>query len=85
MQVKSVQTVPPGGVLRDSSGAEVDDIGYVQIQEFSRRTAQEVEDAVNDTPRCRHSGPDIDVRFNGGGLLDTTVSLADLFLDNGVI
>lgn len=85
VQVKSVQTVPPGGVLRNSSGAEVDDIGYVQIQEFSRRTAQEVEDAVNAQLDRGIQALIIDVRFNGGGLLDTTVSLADLFLDNGVI
>jgi carboxyl-terminal processing protease len=85
VQVQSVQTVPPGGVLRNSAGDEVSDIGYVQIQEFSRRTAQEVEDAVNAQLDSGIKALIIDVRFNGGGLLDTTVSLADLFLDNGVI
>ncbi len=85
VQVRSVQSVPPGGVLRNSNGDEVDGIGYVQIQEFSRRTAQEVEDAVNAQLDEGIQALIIDVRFNGGGLLDTTVSLADLFLDNGVI
>ena len=85
VQVQSVQTQPPGGVLRNSAGDEVTDIGYVQIQEFSRRTAQEVEDAVNAQLDSGIRALILDVRFNGGGLLDTTVSLADLFLDDGVI
>jgi carboxyl-terminal processing protease len=85
VQVQSVQTTPPGGVLRNQNGDEVTDIGYVQIQEFSRRTAQEVEDAVNAQLDAGIKALIIDVRYNGGGLLDTTVSLADLFLDDGVI
>ena len=85
VQVQSVQPIPPGGVLRNSAGDEVSDIGYVQIQEFSRRTAQEVEDAVQAQLDAGIKGLIIDVRYNGGGLLDTTVSLADLFLDNGII
>jgi carboxyl-terminal processing protease len=85
VQVESVQTIPPGGVLRNSSGDEVDKLGYVHIQEFSRRTAQEVEDAVQAQLDEGIEGLIIDVRYNGGGLLDTTVSLADLFLDDGVI
>ncbi len=85
VRVQSVQTVPPGGVLRNSGGDEVNDIGYVQIQEFSRRTAQEMEDAVNEQLDQGIQAIILDVRFNGGGLLDTTVSLADLFLDSGVI
>ena len=85
VQVQSVQTVPPGGVLRNSNGDEVDDIGYVQIQEFSRRTAQEVEDAVNAELDRGIKGLILDVRYNGGGLLDTTVSIADLFLNGEIV
>jgi carboxyl-terminal processing protease len=85
VQVQSVQTVPPGGVLLNSNGDEVKDIGYVQIQEFSRRTAQEVEDAVQAQLDKGIKGLIIDVRYNGGGLLDTTVSIADLFLDGQTV
>jgi carboxyl-terminal processing protease len=85
VQVASVQSTPPGGKLVNSSGDDVTDIGYVQIQEFSRRTAQEVEDAVQAQLDKGIKGLIIDVRYNGGGLLDTTVSLADLFLDDGII
>ena len=85
VQVESVQTTPPGGVLRTSSGQQVTNIGYIQILEFSRRTAQEIEAAVRQQLQAGVRGLIIDVRYNGGGLLDTTVSTADLFLDNGTI
>jgi carboxyl-terminal processing protease len=86
VQVDSVQIVPPGGVLRNSSGQEVSNIGYVQIQEFSRRTAQELEGAIREQITNKQiKALIIDVRYNGGGLLDTTVSTADLFLDEGTI
>ena len=85
VQVDSVQTTPPGGVLRTASGQEVRDIGYIQIQEFSRRTAQELDSAIKAEVARGVKGLIVDVRYNGGGLLDTTVSSADLFLDNGTI
>jgi carboxyl-terminal processing protease len=86
VQVDSVQSVPPGGVLRNSSGQEVSNIGYVQVQEFSRRTAQELEGAIREQITNKSiKSLIIDLRYNGGGLLDTTVSMADLFLDEGTI
>ena len=86
VQVDSVQIIPPGGVLRNSSGQEVSNIGYVQVQEFSRRTAQELEGAIREQITSKSiKSLIIDLRYNGGGLLDTTVSMADLFLDEGTI
>jgi carboxyl-terminal processing protease len=58
----------------------------VQIQEFSRRTAQELEGAIREQITNKAiKALIIDVRYNGGGLLDTTVTTADLFLDEGTI
>ncbi|HEY7465885.1 MAG TPA: S41 family peptidase [Dehalococcoidia bacterium] len=86
VQVDSVQSVPPGGVLRNSSGQEASNMGYVQVQEFSRRTAQELEGAIREQITNNSiKSLIIDLRYNGGGLLDTTVSMADLFLDEGTI
>jgi carboxyl-terminal processing protease len=86
VQVDSVQSVPPGGVLRNASGQEVTNMGYVQVQEFSRRTAQELEGAIREQITNKQiKSLIIDLRYNGGGLLDTTVSMADLFLDEGTI
>jgi carboxyl-terminal processing protease len=61
-------------------------MGYVQVQEFSRRTAQELEGAIREQITNNSiKSLIIDLRYNGGGLLDTTVSMADLFLDEGTI
>ena len=85
VQVESVTTAPPGGVLRDENGALVEGIGYVQIREFSRRTAQELDDAIREEVKKGAKALIIDVRFNGGGLLSSTLASVDLFLDSGTI
>src|SRR5690606_31766660 len=83
--VDSVYVEPPGGVLRDAAGNEVTNIGYVWIQSFSARTDDELEDAVNGLLDAGVEGLIIDVRNNGGGLVDTTLGSIDLFLDEGTI
>ena len=83
--VDSVYLEPPGGILRDAEGNEVDNIGYVWIQSFSGRTTEELEDAVNGLLDQGIDGLIIDVRNNGGGLVSTTLSSTDLFLDGGTI
>jgi carboxyl-terminal processing protease len=85
VQVDSVVSDPPGGILRDPEGNELTNIGYVWIREFSRRTAEELEAAIQQQLNAGAEALIIDVRNNGGGLLDTTISSADLFLDNGTI
>ncbi len=85
IQVDSVTTTPPGGVLRDTDGNEVTDLVYLRISEFSQRTPQEVEDVVREAEASGKQGLIIDVRSNPGGLLQETVDTADLFLDGGVI
>ncbi len=83
--VNSVYVEPPGGILRDAAGNEVTNIGYVWIQSFSARTDDELEDAVNGLLDSGIDGLIIDVRNNGGGLVDTTLGSIDLFLDDGTI
>lgn len=85
VQVESVSTVPPGGSLRDAGGQAVSGLGYVQIREFTPRTAQELEAAVREVVDQGARGLIIDVRRNLGGNLASTISSADLFLDNGTI
>jgi C-terminal processing protease CtpA/Prc len=82
VQVESVTSVPPGGTLKDSSGATVSNIGYVHIREFSRRTAQEMEAAVKEQVSQGAKALIIDVRSNPGGLLNTTIQLARQVLGN---
>jgi carboxyl-terminal processing protease len=85
VQVESVTTVPPGGSLRDDAGQAVSGLGYIQIREFTPRTAQELEAAVRQVRNDGARGIILDVRRNLGGNLASTISSADLFLDSGTI
>ena len=84
--VASVDSAPPGGVLRDSAGDEATDIGYIRIRSFTSRTPRELAEMVR---QLEDSGEIdaliIDVRSNPGGLLVETAETADLFLDDGTI
>ena len=84
--VESVSRLPLfGGVLRDSSDAEVKDIAYFRIRSFSRTTPQEVEKAIKEITATGAKGIIIDVRSNPGGLLQETIQVVDMFLDSGQI
>jgi carboxyl-terminal processing protease len=85
VQVESVTTTPPGGSLRDANGQAVTGLGYIQIREFTPRTAQEIDAAVKALTREGARGLILDVRRNLGGNLQSTLSSADLFLDSGTI
>ena len=85
MEIESVVTIPPGGALRDAQDNVVDDIGYIQIREFTPKTAQELDAAVREVVREGARGIILDVRRNLGGSLSATISSADLFLDTGTI
>jgi carboxyl-terminal processing protease len=84
IKVQSVTTVPPGGVLKDGAGTNIDDIGYIHIREFSLTTADEMRTVLKDMATSK-KGIVLDLRNNPGGLLDTTVAVADEFLDSGTI
>lgn len=83
--VASVDTLPPGGLLRDASGAEASDIGYIRISSFTSRTPQELANEVQAALGRNVKGLIIDVRGNPGGLLNETVQIADMFLDKGLV
>jgi carboxyl-terminal processing protease len=59
--------------------------GYFRITEFSRSTGKEVADAI---ASLRQQGMErllIDLRNNGGGLLDQAISVADQFVPEGTL
>jgi carboxyl-terminal processing protease len=85
VQTESVHTEPPEGTVKDANGVTVPGIGYVQITEFSPRTAQELEAAVRQVVNDGARALILDVRRNLGGNLASTISSIDLFLDNGTI
>lgn len=62
--------------------------GYLRITQFSSNTSADVELAVGQLREQNHAtlrGLILDVRNNPGGVLESSVDVADLFLDDGLI
>jgi carboxyl-terminal processing protease len=60
--------------------------GYARITNFQRNTSQDLQDAVDRLLlENKLKGLVLDLRNNPGGLLDASVKVADLFLDEGII
>ncbi len=58
------------------------EIGYIRINLFGKRTASELEAAIDQLPPNAR-GLIIDLRNNTGGLLDAAVKICDFFLPEG--
>jgi carboxyl-terminal processing protease len=61
-----------------------DDIAYIEISFFSERTAEELAPAMESITE-EASGIILDLRSNGGGILDTVIEVASFFLHEGVV
>ncbi len=62
-----------------------DNIGYVMIYDFLGVVTEGVAEAVRTFEEAGVSGMIIDLRNNGGGLVDSAVGIADLILPEGVV
>ena len=60
-------------------------IGYLQLSRFSGESSAEVAGALDSLRRSGAQSLILDLRHNGGGLLDAAVDVADHFLDGGLI
>lgn len=60
-------------------------IGYIRLIEFTPETARKLQDAISLFEKNNYSSMIIDLRDNPGGLLTSVVSVADKFIDEGVI
>ena len=85
IKLPSVSTEPPGGKLVDKEGVEVDNIAYIRIYSFTRRTPTEINALLKEINLGEYIGIILDVRGNPGGLLTETTEIVDMFLDEGVI
>ncbi|ACF13077.1 carboxyl-terminal protease [Chloroherpeton thalassium ATCC 35110] len=87
----SFQLVRHDVVLKNVTHVDLgkDGIGYVDIQRFSVKAAEELEDAIfmlQDSAKARKTqmkGLILDLRDNPGGLLDVAVSVAGKFVKKG--
>jgi carboxyl-terminal processing protease len=85
IQVESVSTEAPPQGMTNSAGQVVNGIGYIRIREFTARTPQELQDAINQVQSNGAKAIVLDLRGNPGGLLNAVISVADMFLDKGTI
>lgn len=60
-------------------------IGYIKIRLFSNRTNKELERAISELKAAGASRYVLDLRGNGGGLLDAAVDVASQFLREGTV
>lgn len=61
-----------------------DDIFYISINQFSDDTEKEFFEAVNEALLIDPSGVVLDLRFNGGGYLETSVNIMGEFVEDGL-
>lgn len=60
-------------------------IGYIEINSFIDNTGKDFSDALDGVEAKNAKGLILDLRNNGGGLVDQCVEVADEFLDEGVV
>lgn len=82
--VQTVYNQPPLGPLEDSNSNPVNDLAYIRIEQFTEQTPQNMNNALQQLGN-KYKGLILDLRFNPGGGLDSTVKVADLFLDSGIV
>lgn len=79
------------GARRDDSGAwqyiiDPDNgIGYIRLTSFTNDTVADLKTALDEAQKQGMKSLVLDLRFNGGGVLEGAIGVADLFLREGVI
>lgn len=64
---------------------DAEKIGYIRLSHFTRRSGDELRQALRSLRKQEMKGLVLDLRFNPGGLLTTAVEVADLFLESDKI
>lgn len=62
-----------------------DNMGYIRISSFDLNTGAQFEEALQDLERKGVDGLVIDLRANMGGVVEQSVAVADLLMDEGVV
>ena len=72
-------------INQDSVSAEMLDggIGYIQINEFTTQTGHQFDDKLAQLEKQNMSGLIVDLRCNGGGIVDDAVHVANRLLGDG--
>ncbi len=59
-------------------------IGYIKLDKFLENSGQEVKNALADLKKNDLKGLVLDLRYNGGGILQEAVKIVNLFVEKGV-
>ena len=57
-----------------------DQTGYIKINRFSKTTAKEVKESLNSLEKVGMQQLLLDLRNNGGGMMDQAISIVDMFI-----
>ena len=60
-------------------------IGYIRLRQFIKTSSADVGNAVIELKNKKAKGLILDLRNNGGGLLDAAQKICDLFIDGGIV
>ena len=74
-----------GAQAAEIPAADLPTVGYIRHSLFSERSAAEMRLALDELQAAGAERFLLDLRGNPGGLVDTAVAVADLWLDDGVI
>ena len=80
-------SITRANIVMQSVRSEVLDgnIGYIRISSFEEKTAEDFGQQLRDMELKQVKGLVIDLRDNGGGLVESSVKIADMLLDEGVV
>jgi len=67
------------------SGMTADNIAYIRLDKFLENAAQEVKDAAVTLGKLQPKGMVLDLRYNGGGILQEAVKIVNIFVDKDVL
>lgn len=67
------------------SGITDDNIAYIRLDKFLENAAQEVKDAAVTLGKLQPKGIVLDLRYNGGGILQEAVKIVNIFVDKDVL
>ena len=64
---------------------EAPQVGYIALRQFTERTAEELDRALEELSQQEIDYLIVDLRHNGGGLLQSSIDVASRFLNDGVV
>ncbi|TCC83766.1 S41 family peptidase [Pedobacter hiemivivus] len=67
------------------SGMTADNIAYIRLDKFLENSAQEVKDAATTLGKQEPKGMILDLRYNGGGILQEAVKIVNIFVDKDIL